>query len=316
MKIATDAAMGAVPLFNQELFELLCKNCPGHELRQAKPDQPLGDAEIFLGQPSVKQIMMSEHLRWFQVTSAGYTRFDTPTFRTLARERGIMMTNSSSVYDQPCAQHLLAFMLAHARVLPEAFRHQQNRQWQRDSGRYKSVLLNGQKVLIYGYGAIAKELIRLLAPFQMEIIAVRRRPQKSAEPVKVVGIAESDQWLGWADHVVNTLPANAESEYFFSGVRLGKLKQSAAFYNIGRGTTVDQGSLIHYLNEGTFAAAYLDVTDPEPLPPDDPLWTTPRCTITSHYGGGFRGEGLALGQHFVANLERYVRGEPLKDQIM
>lgn len=316
MKIATDAAMGAVPIFNQTLFDLLSESCPHHQIRQVKENEPLGDAEIFFGQPSVKQIVTAENIRWFQVTSAGYTRFDTPTFRTLARERAIMVTNSSSVYDQPCAQHLMAFMLAHARVLPEAFRYQQNRSWQRDSGRAKSVLLNGQKVLIYGHGAIAKELIRLLAPFDMQFVAVRRRPQNSTDSVRVVGIAESDQWLSWADHVINTLPANAESEHFFSAERLGHLQPHAAFYNIGRGNTVDQESLIHYLKESKFAAAYLDVTDPEPLPPDHPLWQTPNCTITSHYGGGFSGEGLALGKHFIANLERYTQGERLKDQVI
>lgn len=316
MIIATDAAMGAVPIFNQQLFDLLSSACAAHKLRILKADEPLGDAEIFFGQPSVKQVITSENLRWFQITSAGYTRFDTPAFRTAAKERAIIMTNSSSVYDQPCAQHVMAFMLAHARVLPEAFRHQQNRDWQRDSGRKKSVLLNGQKVLIYGCGAIARELMRLLAPFNMEFVAVRRHATESSGTVRMVSVADSDQWIHWADHVVNTLPANADSEQFFNAERLGQFQPHAAFYNIGRGTTVDQSSLIHFLREGRLAAAYLDVTDPEPLPPDHPLWQAPNCTITSHYGGGFSNEGLALGKHFVANLERYTKSEPLLDQVM
>lgn len=318
MIIATDAAMGAVPVFSEKLFDLLSKNCDAHELRHVQANQPLDDADIFFGQPSVKQIVTAEKIRWFQLTSAGYTRFDTASFRTLARERAIKLTNSSNVYDQPCAQHIMAFMLAHTRVLPEAFMHQQNCDWQRDALRSKSTLLTGQKVFIAGYGAIARELMRLLAPFNMQYVAMCRHPEKynSADAVRMIDTAHSDQWISWADHVVNTLPANEESENFFNADRLAKIQPHAAFYNIGRGTTVDQNALIYQLNEGKLAGAYLDVTDPEPLPSEHPLWRTPRCVITSHYGGGFTDEWHALGQHFIANLERYLRNEPLQNQVI
>jgi phosphoglycerate dehydrogenase-like enzyme len=94
------------------------------------------------------------------------------------------------------------------------------------------------------------------------------------------------------------------------------MKPGARFYNIGRGTTVDQGALVHALESGLLGGAYLDVTDPEPLPEDHPLWSVPNCFITPHSAGGRGTERLELVRHFVANLARYAAGEPLLDRII
>jgi hypothetical protein len=90
---------------------------------------------------------------------------------------------------------------------------------------------------------------------------------------------------------------------------------AAAFYNVGRGDTVDQDALIGVLNSGHLAAAYLDVTTPEPLPCEDPLWSAPNCLITPHVAGGMQGEMDVLVDHFVANFKRYLANEPLKDIV-
>jgi phosphoglycerate dehydrogenase-like enzyme len=94
------------------------------------------------------------------------------------------------------------------------------------------------------------------------------------------------------------------------------MKEGAVFYNIGRGTTVDQEALVGALNGGRLAAAWLDVTDPEPLPPTHPLWTAPNCHITPHTAGGHNDEFHRLVGHFLGNLDRYVRGETLKDRVI
>jgi phosphoglycerate dehydrogenase-like enzyme len=101
-----------------------------------------------------------------------------------------------------------------------------------------------------------------------------------------------------------------------SADRLARMKPSAVFYNIGRGTTVDQTALLEALRAGKIAAARLDVTDPEPLPPDHPLWTAPNCQITPHTAGGHAEEFHRLVGHFLTNLGRYLKGEELRDRVI
>jgi phosphoglycerate dehydrogenase-like enzyme len=116
--------------------------------------------------------------------------------------------------------------------------------------------------------------------------------------------------------VVNLLPGNAGTDRFFTAARLLACKPGATFYNIGRGTTVDQEALRAALTAGRLAGAYLDVTDPEPLPPEHPLWATPGCFITPHTAGGHRDETERLVEHFLDNLLRYLQGQPLRDRVI
>jgi phosphoglycerate dehydrogenase-like enzyme len=94
------------------------------------------------------------------------------------------------------------------------------------------------------------------------------------------------------------------------------MKPGAIFYNIGRGATVDQAALSDALHSGRLSAAWLDVTDPEPLPEDHPLLATPNCFITPHTAGGHVDEGRSIVKHFLENLGRFTRGEPLIDRVM
>jgi phosphoglycerate dehydrogenase-like enzyme len=94
------------------------------------------------------------------------------------------------------------------------------------------------------------------------------------------------------------------------------MKRGAIFYNIGRGMTVDQEALVAALQSGQLGGACLDVTDPEPLPTDHPLWTAPNCLITPHTAGGQRFEKRVIVDHFLGNLRRFLAGEPLIDTIL
>lgn len=306
--------------------ELLKQNLAGHRLilspeRQhnltvGSRDPQIRDADIAFGQPTVPDVLESPKLRWVHITSAGYTRYDTDSFRQSCRERQLILTNSSAVFDEPCAQHVVAFLYAHARQLPWAMREQLTaRSWKSGAIRESSRLLGGQRVLIYGYGAIAKRLVELLSPLMLDIVGVRRRPT-GTEAVNTVTVEEADGLLGEADVVINVLPANAASDGFFSAERLRRFKRGAVFMNIGRGTTVDQAALLAALESGAVSAAYLDVTDPEPLPPDHPLWQHPRCLITPHTAGGHDTEHDRLVRHFLNNLERFQRGQELVNRVI
>ena len=147
----------------------------------------------------------------------------------------------------------------------------------------------------------------------MDIVALRRTP-RGDEPVPTFGMDALDRELAQADYVANLLPANEASRGLFDAGRFAAMKDGALFLNIGRGTTVDTGALMAALPR--LGGAYLDVTDPEPLPSDHPLWREPKVVITPHSAGGHRGEDVRLVRHFLDNLRRFEAGEPLLDRIM
>jgi len=271
-------------------------------------------ADVAFGQPAVDDLMASRDLKWVHITSAGYTRYDRSDLREALLVNGTAFTNSSSVYDDPCAQHALAMMLCHnRRLLPSAKSHQEGK-WSYDSLRSIERVLGNEKVLIVGYGAIGVRLTNLLRPFGPEILGVRRTVQGN-EPVPTFPIEELENHLGWADHVVNLLPASSSTDLLFNAQRFAMMKSGAAFYNVGRGDTVDQDALIATLESGHLGAAYLDVTSPEPLPADHPLWNAPNCLITPHVAGGMQNEMDVLLKHFADNFTLFLQGEPLRDVV-
>jgi phosphoglycerate dehydrogenase-like enzyme len=278
-------------------------------------DALLEKADIAFGQPDPKQIIQLPNLRWVHLSSAGYTRYDKPEVFEALRRHGTVLTNSSHVFDEPCAQHLLAFMLAGARQLPRCLANQSGpRGWPTDQVRPQCHLLLGQSALLLGLGAIARRLVELLAPLRMKLSAVRRNP-RGDEPIPVYPIDHLPRLLPTADHVVNVLPASPSTTRLIGAEQFAAMKVGAVFYNIGRGVTVDQPALLAALRSGRLAAAYLDVTDPEPPPPDDPIWSAPNCWITPHTAGGHHDESDRIVRHFLENLRRFEVGSALLDRI-
>jgi phosphoglycerate dehydrogenase-like enzyme len=285
-------------------------------LAAAPVDPQLAAADIAFGQPDAEQAMRLDNLKWIHLTSAGYTAYDRDDFRAALRARGAMLTTSSGVYDDPCAQHALAMMMAFARRLPESLKTQfGDRAWPWTRRRSESFLLNGQTALLFGFGAIAIRLCELLAPFRMNLIGVRRTV-KGDEPARIITGGQVAEILPQADHVINLLPGNQSTMRYFDEGRFRQMKPGAIFYNIGRGSTVDQEALLAALERGSLAGAYLDVTTPEPLPPDHPLWGAPNCFITPHSAGGQMREQHDLVEHFLENLRRFVGGRELLDRIV
>ncbi len=292
------------------------KTRPSSILAKPEADPAFALADIAFGQPDVESIRKSDRLKWLHVSTAGITRYDTPEFRALAADRGLVVTNSSSVYAAACADHALAFMMAQSRLLPEALRsHAANGDAEWLKLRRGSVSLRGQSVVILGFGAIARELIQLLKPFGMKITAMRRSP-RGDEGCPTVTLENLPESLAAADHVINILPENAESLDFMNSARMAEMKPGAVFYNIGRGTTVNQADLLDALQSGHLAAAWLDVTDPEPLPEHHPLRQAPNCHITPHIAGGHGYESETLVMHFLENFHRFLAGENLLDRVI
>jgi phosphoglycerate dehydrogenase-like enzyme len=300
----------------QHLQQLLARGLAGHDVHHvqaawsnliaAAPDPALATAEVIFGQPA-PEALLGGCASLVQLTSAGWDRYDRPDLRAAFKQRGAALCNASSVYAQPCAEHVLALMLAHCRRLPRCLK--EGPDWPSASIRAHSQLLAGH-VLVLGHGAIAQRLLALLVPFGVAVTLMRRSPQgpNQIDEQALAGV------LPTVDHLVNTLPGTAATQGLLDRRRLELLPCHAVVYNVGRGGTIDQDALADRLAAGELAGAYLDVTVPEPLPPEHRLWSEPRCIITPHVAGGRAEEHEALVRHFLANLGRLVRGEDLVDR--
>jgi phosphoglycerate dehydrogenase-like enzyme len=150
-------------------------------LLPGEPDPSLAEADIAYGQPAPDDVLTYSRIGWVALSTAGYTRYDRDDFRQAMRSRGAPVTNASSVFADPCAQQVLAGMLALARNLPSQLRNQDGRRnWRYLEDRFTASVLTGQTVVILGYGAIGRRLARLLAPFDMRLMALRRRAEAGA----------------------------------------------------------------------------------------------------------------------------------------
>jgi len=311
----------------EDVMDLLRQGTEGHELifprkpadsvlSKAAPDPQFSSADIAFGQPDTTAIREAPNLKWVQVSSSGITRYDTEEFRSHAASRGLAVCNSASVYAEPCAVQVLAFMLAQARILPHGLiSHAKGGSGDWHHLRACCSTLRGENVLILGFGAIGKRLTELLRPFNANVTAFRRR-ERGDEGVPVVNRDGLERALGETDHVVNILPDSEQTRGFFDETLFAAIKPGAVFYNIGRGVTVNQDALLEALRSARLSAAWLDVTDPEPLPQDHPLRHQPNCFITPHIAGGHRGESASLVRHFLNNFNRYLKGEPFVDRVM
>jgi phosphoglycerate dehydrogenase-like enzyme len=285
-------------------------------LTAGEKDPVLAQADIAFGQPAVQDCIDSPQIRWIELSSAGYTRYDREDFKDMLRKRGAPLTNASQVFAESCAQHVLAMMMGLARQLPQAMRDQvTDRSWHSNGHRYNSRSLVGQTVLLLGFGTIGRRLVELFAPFRMNVLALRRQ-SRSESVVRIIAAENISSALAEADHVVNILPENDATIGYVNSRRLACCKPGARFYNVGRGTTVDQTALLEALQSSRLNAAYLDVTDPEPLPPEHPLWTARNCFITPHTAGGRHDQDEALVEHFLSNLAAFQAGAPMIDRVV
>lgn len=285
-------------------------------LQAGKPDPLVGQVDILLGQPAPGDCLQYRNVRWVEVTTAGYTRYDTPELKETFQARGAVFTTASEVFADPCAQHVLAMMLALGRnILPSYHDQLTDHSWHYEKRRYDSMLLTGQTVLMLGYGAIGRRLAQLLAPFGMKLYAVRRRVH-SVPGVRIIAEDSLSSVLAEADHIVNILPDSESTRGYVNARRLACCKRAARFYNVGRGTTVDEPALLEALESGRLGAAYLDVFAAEPLAPDHPFWTARNCFVTPHTAGGRRDQDEAIVRHFLANLRVFEHGGDWLDRVV
>ena len=255
-------------------------------------DQPFG----------TEPIARMPHVQVIQALTAGYDNL----LRLLPP--GTALCNARGLHDSSTAEHALALILAAQRELPRWTRMQDQRQW--DHAHTRS--LAGSRVVVVGYGSIGAALGTRLRACEAEVIGVARRPRPD-EGVR--GAAELDALLPSADIVVLVTPFTPDTAGLMGARRLALLPDGALVVNVGRGPVVDTSAMLAEAAAGRLRAA-LDVTDPEPLPADHPLWACPNVIVTPHVAGG-AAAFYPLAARFVADqIRRFAVGEPLVNVVV
>jgi phosphoglycerate dehydrogenase-like enzyme len=254
------------------------------------PADPEGLAELLEDHP---------HLDWVQLPWAGIE----PYLSVIREHPDRTWICGKGVYSEPVAEHALALALACRRSLG---RFARAGRWTAQRGEY----LLGTRVTIAGGGGIAESLLRLLGPFSCDVTVVRTTPQPMPGADRVRSAGELDDALSGADVVFLALPLTADTVGLMDRRRLGLVAPGAALVNVARGQHVVTDDLIPALDAGPLGGAGLDVTDPEPLPADHPLWDRPEVIITPHTANTAVMAVPLLSARVEENVRRFVHGEP------
>ena len=271
--------------------------------------QQLATVEVLMGTSGTAReyFEAATGLRWFQSINAGLERLE----REGILGMGFAVTSGAGIASVAIAEWILGTMVMLTKNLHVYVRQQTGAHWEsRRSGE-----LDGKTVGIVGLGAIGRETAKRCRAFGMRVIASRRTVAAgSSDPDcdAILPYSELSRLLDEADYEVLSLPLTAETGGLIGAPELSRMKSTAFLLNVARGGVVDQAALISALKAGTIAGAGLDVTSPEPLPADSELWALPNVILTPHMSGNVEGYGHKAATVFVANLRRYVAGEPLE----
>jgi phosphoglycerate dehydrogenase-like enzyme len=243
---------------------------------------------------------LPERVHWIQLPAAGVESW------VAALPDGPLVTSATGAFALPVAEHAFALLLAAARYLHTCARATT---WEEVPARS----LEGSTVAIVGAGGIGRALIELLAPLHVRVLAVTRRGNPVPGAERTVDAAGIDDVLPEADYVVLAAPDTAGSRRLIDADRIARMRSDAWLINVGRGTLVDTDALVAALEEERLGGAAIDVTDPEPLPDEHPLWSAPgTLAITPHVAGDTPQADERAARFAALNLGRWARGEPLE----
>ncbi|MBM4016181.1 MAG: MBL fold metallo-hydrolase [Planctomycetes bacterium] len=265
-------------------------------------------ADGLIGACSAELLEKGQQLRWVQVGSAGVERF--VGLPPIAQRR-VTLTNAQRLYGPEIADHALGMVLSLLRGLPAARDEQRGeRRWLRgDAGRGE---LNGRTVLVVGLGGIGREIATRSAGFGARVVATGSAPRPPSGAVeRIEGPEKLHELAAIADVVFVCVPLTAATDRLCDARFFAALKPGAILCNVARGRCVDSAALLAALESGRLAGAALDVTDPEPLPPDHPLWALPQVLITPHVAADGAGAEARQFLLYRENLRRFAAGERL-----
>ena len=278
--------------------------------------QELPDTDIFVGYSlRAQQLPDARKLKWIHSTAAGVAQLMYPELR----DSGILVTNPSGIFSVPMAEHTMGLLIALVRNFPDSVRQQDRGRWsQQELWDLPQQLteLNGQLLLIVGFGSIGHELARHAKAFDMRIWGVSRSGKgdlRLAE--KIVSVSQLREALPHADFVVVSAPETQETRHLIGAREIALMKPTARLVNVARGSLVDQAALIAALQSKKLAGAALDVTDPEPPSCDDGLWKAPNLFLTPHTSAISDRLWTRQSTLLLDLLERWFDGRELFNQV-
>ena len=279
--------------------------------RRSVTEEQLAQATILLGWVRAADLKKAGKLKWFQTMWAGTDEYEGPG--TLPE--GVILTSSSGSNSRSVAEHMLASVLALCRRLPEYRDSQREHRWQ-DEGKMRTLL--DSTVLVLGAGHVGAAFGAMCRGLGSHTIGVKRHVSGPVEGFdQVCPLEELDSLLPRADVVALTLPHTPQTVGLMDARRIDLMKEDAILISAGRGSVLDQEALARAMQGGRLWGAALDVTVPEPLPADSPLWDIPNLLLTPHVAGGMRLEVTRRTciQMAQDNLRRYLAGEPLVNRV-
>lgn len=278
-------------------------------LADLKPSQ-LGSIEIMFGwNKDVGPKILAEpgnQLKWIQTASSGV---DYLPLATLAKQ-GVLVSNARGMHAKPIAQTALSYILHFTRGIYQSLPAQAAHQWEHHAIGEQMTNLEHRTLLIFGTGQIGEEIAKYAHVMGMHTIGVNRHEKPVANFDQILTDTDYEQALPQADFVINVMPLTPVTNRFFDTTFFTQLHRGAYFFNLGRGASVDEAALMHYLQSGHLAGAAIDVAQNEPLPSDSPLWATPNLIITPHISGYIADIHERLFKIFDQNLPSYLdKGE-------
>ena len=269
------------------------------------------DCEIFFGMLPPELLRQAKSLKWLQCSFAGVDRYaDQAQYA-----ENIAITNASGAYGITISEHMVVTLLMLMRRMPEYHEMQKKREWY-CVGQIKSVM--NSVITVVGVGDIGSNFAKRVLPMGAFVRGVRRTEGPKPDFVdEIYTVDRLDEAITGADVVALCLPGTGETRRLFDRERMLKMKPGAILMNVGRGNAVDLLALDELLRSGHLGGAAIDVTEPEPLPPEHPLWTAPHALITPHISGN---TSLPLTcdiivDIFLDNLERYSKGQALQHLV-
>lgn len=274
-------------------------------------DDDVSDVTVILGNVPARTLHASDSLAWLQTSSAGYEHYLGKG--TLAP--ATVLTNATGAYGQAVSEHMLASLLCLMKKLHLYRDNQRDAQWA-DEGPVTSLV--GATVLVMGAGDIGTAFARLAFALGAHVWGVRRRAAECHEPFeRMLTLSEVHTALPQVDVVASVLPSSPETRFMANAEFLAAMRRGSYFVNAGRGDLVDSQALVEALESGQLAGAALDVTKPEPLPANHPLWKQENALITPHVAGFWHLQATRDNVVGIAlrNLEAYLTGAPLHNVV-
>lgn len=280
------------------------------ELYALAPSAEIGWFDLFNKAEMPEAVRRATKLRWLNSIYAGVDGLPLD----ILEARGVTLTNGAGINAITIAEYVVMAMLTLAKGYREVVRAQDRREWlQAPPGRAE---LFESRALIIGYGAIGRLVEERLHAFGVGVTVVRRTPKSILGGGDHLG---PDQWrerLGDFDWVILALPATGESDGLIGAAELAAMKVTASLINIARGSIVDQDALVAALEQKRIGGAFLDVTTPEPLPADHPLWSLDNAFLSMHLSGQSQDKMFVRSvERFLANLDTWHKGGRVEPQV-